>query len=85
MTFQQLTPAEKRQAVEGGEQLTKPHGRKLTTKKQAERYGVCTRTIKRWREDLRLNFPQPMRVNGRDYTDEAEQDAWDAARKAASS
>ncbi len=44
--------------------------RKLTTRALQERYSVVDRTIDRWIQTGVL--PQPMRINGRKYWDEAE-------------
>jgi len=49
-----------------------------------DRYGVCDRTIKRWRDSPKMGFPQPISINGRDYYSDDELDAFDrdlAARK----
>ncbi len=52
----------------------------LPTRQTAERYGVSARTIERWRRDAALGFPKPMVINGRNYHNEAELDAFDKAR-----
>jgi len=57
--------------------------RRLPTKATAERYGVSTRTIERWRGDAKLNFPQPDSVNGRNYDRLSELVRWDRQRAAA--
>jgi hypothetical protein len=41
------------------------------TRKTAERFGVSTRTIQRWRVDPNLNFPKPTSIRGRQYDDAA--------------
>jgi hypothetical protein len=59
--------------------------RKLPDSKVAARYGVVTRTLRRWDDNPDLKFPRPLIVNGRKYRDENELDAWDrdqAARSA---
>ena len=43
-------------------------GRHLSTARVAQRYDVTTRTIERWEEDERLDFPEPdLRINSRKY------------------
>jgi predicted DNA-binding transcriptional regulator AlpA len=54
--------------------------RLLPDSKVRERYGVCATTLYRWDRDINLAFPQPVRINGRKYRDEAELDAFDASR-----
>lgn len=42
------------------------------------RYGICSRTRARWKNDPDLDFPKPaMSVNGRDYYDERQLIAWE--------
>jgi predicted DNA-binding transcriptional regulator AlpA len=60
-------------------------GRKLQTRDLCARYGVSDRSIDRWLADERLNFPRPMRINGRRFWSEADVDAFDAVRKAVAS
>ena len=31
------------------------------------RYGVCAMTLHRWLKDSHLDFPKPIRINGRRY------------------
>jgi predicted DNA-binding transcriptional regulator AlpA len=57
--------------------------RRLPTKATAQRYGVSTRTIGRWRDDPKLNFPKPDNVNGRNYSWLSELVRWDHQRAAA--
>ena len=38
-------------------------GKYLPTAKVAERYGRTPRTIERWLDDKKLNFPQPIYIN----------------------
>jgi hypothetical protein len=38
-------------------------GKYLLTAKVAERYGRTPRTIERWLDDKKLNFPQPIYIN----------------------
>jgi len=40
----------------------------VSTPDLARHYNVTTRTIERWRRDPRMRFPQPMNLNGRNYT-----------------
>jgi predicted DNA-binding transcriptional regulator AlpA len=55
--------------------------RKLTTRALQERYSVVDRTIDRWIQTGVL--PQPMRINGRKYWDEAEIEERERERMAA--
>lgn len=56
-------------------------GRKLPTREVRKRYGnVCSRTLARWEGDDRLNFPKPIKINGRKYHDEDALDDWDRAQ-----
>lgn len=55
---------------------------KIPQSKTAKRYGVCNKTIIRWRENPRLGFPAGYLINGRWYDDEAELDAFDRANAA---
>jgi hypothetical protein len=57
--------------------------RRLPTKATAERYGVSTRTIERWRHDPKLNFPTSDNVNGRNYDWLSKLVRWDRQRAAA--
>ena len=61
----------------------RPRGgrRYLSTTSVCERYGgINPRTVARWIKSGRL--PPPMKVNGRDYHDEADLDAADATARA---
>ena len=42
--------------------------------------GICGMTIRRWEKNPNLGFPPAILINGRKYRDEAELDAFDAAR-----
>jgi hypothetical protein len=43
-----------------------------------ERYHITGRTRNRWKKDPKLNFPKPASViNGREYYNEADLDAFD--------
>jgi hypothetical protein len=55
----------------------------LPHSKVAERYGVHTCTIDRWRRDPEMNFPKGYRIKGRKYDENGELDAWDASRQEA--
>lgn len=48
-------------------------------KKTAQRYGVCVRSVRRWENDPRLDFPKAKIVNGRRYDSIDMLDAWDRA------
>jgi hypothetical protein len=54
--------------------------KRLTSGALAARYGVVVRTIDRWAEDPKLNFPKPIIVNRRRYWSAAELDQWDRSR-----
>jgi predicted DNA-binding transcriptional regulator AlpA len=54
--------------------------RKLRKRPTADRYGVSTKTIDRWTQDPRLDFPKPFHVNALPYWDEAELEAWERSR-----
>ena len=54
----------------------------LPTPKTAQRYGVSTRTIERWRADPKLGFPDPIEINGRHYDDEDKLQEWERQRAA---
>jgi hypothetical protein len=43
----------------------------------AERYGVCTRTLKRWDLTPGLRFPPPIIIRLRRYRELVALDAWD--------
>jgi hypothetical protein len=59
-------------------------GRKLPTREVCARYLVVDRTIARWIENPELDFPKPTSINGRNYFDEHELDAWDEVMAAKS-
>ena len=46
------------------------------------RYGKTDRTLDRWLQDPRLNFPRPTVIRGRRYFREAELVAWERAQAA---
>ena len=72
-----------RRAEASNERRARPRGgrRYLSTASVCERYGgINPRTVARWIKSGRL--PPPMKVNGRDYHDEADLDAADAAARA---
>jgi hypothetical protein len=58
-------------------------GIRLPTVKVAQRYGVVSRTIERWAENPRLNFPPSLVVNGRKYWTIEALEAWERDRAAA--
>jgi hypothetical protein len=55
---------------------------KIPQSKTAKRYGVCNKTIIRWRQNPKLGFPAGYLINGRWYDDEVELDAFDRANAA---
>jgi predicted DNA-binding transcriptional regulator AlpA len=56
-------------------------GRKLLpTRQVASRYGVTIRSVDRWSADPELGFPAPVKINTRNYFDEAEFDEFDRRR-----
>jgi hypothetical protein len=72
-----------RRAAASDERRIRPSGgrRYLSTTSVCERYGgINPRTVARWIKSGRL--PPPMKVNGRDYHDEADLEAADAAARA---
>jgi hypothetical protein len=72
-----------RRAEASDERRARPRGgrRYLSTASVCERYGgINPRTVARWIKSGHL--PPPMKVNGRDYHDEADLDAADAAARA---
>ena len=54
----------------------------LSTPAQAAHYNVTCRTIERWRRDPKMGFPQPMTINGRNYTSLKATQAYDRQRAA---
>jgi hypothetical protein len=75
-----------RRAMASDQRRARPRGdrRYLSTASVCERYGgINPRTVARWIKSGRLG--PPMKVNGRDYHDEADLDAADAAARADSS
>ena len=52
----------------------------LPTRKVCERYDVCSKTISRWGDDDKMDFPKPTVIRGRKYFDEAELSAWEKAQ-----
>jgi hypothetical protein len=52
-------------------------GTKLPTTNVARRYGVVPRSIERWQKDPKLEFPQPLIINGRKYWSLAELETWE--------
>jgi hypothetical protein len=57
-------------------------GNKLPQKRTAERYGRSIKTLDRWREDPKINFPKCMIINGQKYDDEDELENWERWRAA---
>jgi hypothetical protein len=52
----------------------------IPTRQVAERYNVTLRSIDRWSADPELGFPQPIKINTRNYFDSNELDNFDRAR-----
>ena len=49
----------------------------------SRRYDVDVKTIKGWRSDPELEFPEPdLEINGREYTDETKVENWEARQRA---
>lgn len=47
------------------------------------RYGVTDRTLARWLEDAKLDFPRPVLINARRYWREADLVEWERSRVSA--
>jgi len=56
----------------------------LPTAKVAKRYGRTTRTIERWLEDEKLNFPRPVYISRYKYWNIDELEAWERLRSVTS-
>ncbi len=53
----------------------------VTAKQVYARYGgISEMTLWRWLRDERMNFPQPMMINGRRYWKLSDLQAWEIAR-----
>lgn len=73
----------RRQTRRGPRLARAPPKRPLLTSKQVrDRYSVCGRTIERWEQDPRLNFPRPLVIRRRKYFDPDDLDAFDATQSA---
>jgi hypothetical protein len=60
-------------------------GRHLSTSRVAQRYDVTTRTVERWEDDERLDFPEPdLRINKRKYWKLKTLQRWERRRAIAS-
>lgn len=46
------------------------------------RYGICSRTLRRWMRQNELGFPRPMILNGRYYFSAREIIVWERTRVA---
>ena len=57
--------------------------RRVNSKFLMERYAISDRTVDRWLMDSKLDFPKPLRINGRRYWRLAEIVDWERARKSA--
>ncbi len=62
--------------------LTKTY---LSGPQTARRYGIDSRSLHRWRDDPKLNFPVAMIVNGRTFFDIDELERWEKTRAAPAS
>jgi hypothetical protein len=61
-------------------------GRHLSTARVAFRYDITTRTVERWEDDERLDFPQPdLRINSRKYWKLKTLERWERRRATATS
>ena len=59
-------------------------GRRFIPATQVKRrYGVTEMTVFRWIRDPRMGFPQPIKIRGRNYFDEAELENYDERHLAA--
>ncbi len=47
-----------------------------STAEVAEYFGTSTKTIRRWGKDPDLDFPEPIKIRGRDYHHRPEYRAW---------
>jgi hypothetical protein len=57
----------------------------LSTSRVAQRYDVTTRTVERWEDDERLDFPEPdLRINQRKYWKLKTLQRWERQRAIAS-
>jgi predicted DNA-binding transcriptional regulator AlpA len=45
----------------------------------ARELGVTTRTLLRWLRDVPMGFPRPTKINGRNYSQRSEIEAWKSA------
>ena len=55
----------------------------LPARATAERYRVVLRTLNRWLDNPKMNFPRPLLINGRRYFKEAELEDWERSQAAA--
>ena len=55
----------------------------IPNKRVCERYGVCSMTLHRWRQDPNLGFPQGYKIRERNYQDEFELDEFDERQRVA--
>jgi hypothetical protein len=49
----------------------------LSKRQQAERYGKTPRTIDRWRQNPRLNYPKQYEINGRPHGRLSDLEIWE--------
>ena len=57
----------------------------LPNKLVCERYSIHPITLERWKRNPALDFPKPVRINGRDYNVEGELDEFDERQRVAAS
>jgi hypothetical protein len=50
---------------------------KLPTGRVAARYGVASRTVERWQQDPKLEFPKPLVINTRKYWSVRDLESWE--------
>jgi hypothetical protein len=60
--------------------MTTPDDTFLPKQKQAERYGVTSRTIDRWSEDAELGYPPAYDFNGRPFRKLSDLETWERSR-----
>jgi hypothetical protein len=81
MAINLIEQLERRLALLKGPGAEEPD-RRLGTEAIARRYGVCARTVKKWREDP--NFPPPeVDPSGRRYNWLSDLNRWDRERRVA--
>jgi len=74
--------AARRQSTERGTRMTKKSRRLIPDAQVCARYDIHTTTLRNWDLNPDLNFPKPVRINGRKYRALSELDRFDQARAA---